>query len=541
MTEKVFLRRASGLVRDLSALDAFVANTTISGPIGLNICYAVFWALYALPGGDLITATAIATVLCITYVAVYALFSSVYPRSGGDYIFLSRSLHPALGFMVSLDFLFFEAIYFGLILFWFGQICVYAPLAVLGFAFNNQALVGAASWTASTNGIVILGTLLIIVLGLITTVGTKFLFRLNDIFFVIGLVGVAIGVGGLALSSNADFIVHFNSVMNQYTGSSNSYQWFIDTAKSTGLSFPSIHDPSSTLGMIAIGISSVGWGFFSSFWAGEVKKADNAKRQLWIMIGPTILNGILMIAGLFVLFRVIGEEFLASVYWIWSTSPGKYPLPIPPFPNFLMSILYGNPAIQFIVAVSFIFWPFVIMIPAMMLSTRYIFSWSFDRLTPAFFGKVSSKYHTPIYATLATCILFWLVLLAVAYRPDLAFPIMSASTMYIFVGNVALTCITAIVFPWRRKEAYEASPIRNMRVGGLPLISVAGVLAVIVCIFASYLYLSYPSLGLGPWQTAILMYIVAGVIALALYFVATQYRKRKGIPVELAFKEIPPV
>jgi len=162
MTEKVFVRRASGLVRDLNAFDAFVANTTISGPIVLSLAYGVFWALFALPGGDLITAVAIGTFMSIWHVMVYALFSAVYPRSGGDYLFLSRSLHPAIGFMASTNFLFFEIIYFGLVLYWFGQICVYAPLAVLGFAFNDPSLVSASAWAASPDGIFVLGTLLII-------------------------------------------------------------------------------------------------------------------------------------------------------------------------------------------------------------------------------------------------------------------------------------------------------------------------------------------------------------------------------------------
>jgi amino acid transporter len=540
MSEKVFLRKASGLVRDLNAFDAFVANTTISGPIGLNIAYGVFWALFALPGGDLVTAVAIGTFLSIWHVAVYAMFSSTYPRSGGDYLFLSRSLHPAIGFMASVNFLFFEAIFFGLVLYWFGQICISAPFAVMGFALNNQALIDAGTWAASTGGIFVLGTLFIILLGLITTVGVKVMFRLNDIFFILGLIGIAIAVGGLAFSSNAAFIANFNSMMNQYTGSSNSYQWFLDTAKSLDLSLPAGYDWSMTLGMIAVGTSSTCWGFFSSFMAGEIKKADSAKRQLGIMIGPTILNGLLMMAGLFVLFNTIGYDFMASAFWIWTVFPDQYPLPIPPFSNFLMAILYGNPVIQFIVAVTFTFWPFVIMIPAMMLSTRYIFSWSFDRLTPASLGRVSQRYHTPVYATLVSCILYWLVLAGVAYSPALVFPVLAASSMYIWVGNVALTSITAIFFPWRKKEVYEASPIRNIKVGPIPFISLAGVIAVIVCAFNAYLYLSFPSLGLGPWENALYIYVGAAVIGLLLYFVATQYRKRTGMPVELAFKEIPP-
>jgi len=506
----------------------------------LNIAYSVYWALYALPGGDLITAVAIGTILSIFYVSVYALFSSVYPRSGGDYVFLSRSLHPAIGFMASTNFLFFEAIVFGLILYWFGTICVYAPLAVLGFSFNSPNLVSAATWAASPMGGLVLGTILIVVLGIITTLGVKFMFRLNDVFFIIGLIGLAIAVGGLAFSSNAVFIARFNSMMSQYTGSSNSYQWFIDEAKATGLSLSAGYNPTATFGMIAIGISCVGWGFFSSFMAGEIKKADNAKRQLGIMVGPTILNGVLLMGGLYVLFKVIGYNFLAAAFWIQTVAPDKYPLPIPPYPNFLMAILYGNPVIQFIIATTFAVWPFVILIPAMTLSSRYIFSWSFDRLAPSILAKVNPKYHTPFNATIVTCLLYWLALLCIALRPDLVFPVLAASSMYIFVGNVGLTSITAIFFPYHKKQVYEASPIKNLKVGPIPFLSIAGVLAVGTSIFASYLYLTIPALGLGPWQNALYIFVSAAIIGLGLYYIAVEYRKRKGIPMDLAFKEIPP-
>lgn len=540
MTEKVFVRKASGLVRDISFLDSFIANTCVSGPIGLNIAYGVFWGLFALPGGDFLTAIAVGTFMSLWHVTVYALFSSVYPRSGGDYMFLSRALHPSIGFMASTNFLFFEVIYFGLVLYWFGQITVYAPLAVLGFTFNSPALMSAAQWAASPTGILILGTLLIAFLGIMTTVGVRTLFKLNDSFFILAFVGMLLAIGGLAFSGREMFVANFNSAMGQYTGSANSYEWFIQKAKDLYLVIPPTYDWKMTIGMFAIGTSITQWGFFSSFWGGELKKADSVKTQLALMLGPTIFNGVMTIAAFWVLLRTMGYEFLTSVFYVYWAFPSDYPLPIPPFTNFLMAILYGNPILQFIVAVTFMLWPFVILIPAMMLTSRYLFSWSFDKLAPTFLSKVNYRYRTPIYATIVTCLLFWGTLLVVVFRQDLVWPVMSASSMYIWVGNVALVSITAIFFPWRKKDVYEASPIRNLRIGPMPLISLVGVGAVIMCIINAYLFLAYPSLGLGSWENAVITFIVAAVIGLALYYVAISYRKRQGMPIDLAFKEVPP-
>jgi len=258
------------------------------------------------------------------------------------------------------------------------------------------------------------------------------------------------------------------------------------------------------------------------------------------MVGPNVFNGLMMAVALFFIFKTIGYDFLSSAFYIWEVFPDKWPIPVPPFPNFLMAIAYGNPVIQFITAATFTVWPVVVMIPAMILSTRYIFSWAFDRMAPSFLAKVSEKYHTPVYATVVTCILYWLVLVGVVYAPELVFPILAASSMYIFVGNVTLTAITALFFPWRKKEIYDASPIKNLKVGPIPLISLAAAITLGVAVFTCYLYLTFPALGLGPWENALYIYIGAAAVGLILYYIITQYRKRQGVPIDLAFKEIPP-
>src|SRR5260370_3667229 len=97
----IFLRKATGLVREVSLFDAFVMNT-----LGMNVAVGgVFLFLQApadFPGGSMLLAVIIGTLLmAFTLLWVYSDFAAAMPRSGGDYIFVSPALNPFLGSLLS--------------------------------------------------------------------------------------------------------------------------------------------------------------------------------------------------------------------------------------------------------------------------------------------------------------------------------------------------------------------------------------------------------------------------------------------------------
>src|SRR5258708_39296301 len=97
----VFTRNATGLVREVSLFDAFVMNT-----FGMNVAvggiYLFLQAQTAFPGGSILLAVVIGTVLmAFTLLRVYAEFAAAMPRSGGDYVFVSRVLHPIAASLIS--------------------------------------------------------------------------------------------------------------------------------------------------------------------------------------------------------------------------------------------------------------------------------------------------------------------------------------------------------------------------------------------------------------------------------------------------------
>src|SRR5690348_15863480 len=104
---RLFTRNATGLVRELSAFDAFnLVFSAVLIPVGITQVMGFapqFW-----PHANMLVAIAIATPLVACFGLVYLYFTSLMPRSGGDYVWVSRTLHPALGFIVnfSLTFVF---------------------------------------------------------------------------------------------------------------------------------------------------------------------------------------------------------------------------------------------------------------------------------------------------------------------------------------------------------------------------------------------------------------------------------------------------
>ena len=104
--EKVFARKATGLIRGLSWKDLFVQNENGLAPTAMVAAlYVVVPAFF--PGADIITAYMLILPIALCYAISYGILGSCMPRSGGDYIFGSRIVHPVFGLMGS--FMYFNA------------------------------------------------------------------------------------------------------------------------------------------------------------------------------------------------------------------------------------------------------------------------------------------------------------------------------------------------------------------------------------------------------------------------------------------------
>src|SRR5947209_6681684 len=92
--QRIFVRQATGLVREANMLDLMVFN--ICGSVGIVFVTGLFWAYSVFPRTNMLWAIVIGGVLCSFMWACWALLAATMPRVAGDYVYNSRILHPVL-------------------------------------------------------------------------------------------------------------------------------------------------------------------------------------------------------------------------------------------------------------------------------------------------------------------------------------------------------------------------------------------------------------------------------------------------------------
>jgi ABC-type branched-subunit amino acid transport system permease subunit len=92
--------------------------------------------------------------------------------------------------------------------------------------------------------------------------------------------------------------------------------------------------------------------------------------------------------------------------------------------------------------------------------------------------------------------------------------------------------------PWRRPRLYQGSPVAAYKIGGLPLVSVAGVITAVFLVFNLWKWITDATYGVNNQQSALYMLILYA-LALVIYIIARVVRARQGINLSAIHAEIP--
>jgi len=174
-------------------------------------------------------------------------------------------------------------------------------------------------------------------------------------------------------------------------------------------------------------------------------------------------------------------------------------------------------------------------------STRVIFAAAFDRVLPAWAANISAKRRVP-YGSLVLMIVPSVVISAIySYVPKFQSVFLDATA--VLALTFLATVVAAIILPWRRKDLYDASPIANYKVAGVPTITIVAVVTAIFLLFMLYEW-SFNSSNLYGTSfqatlNSVYYFLATYVLAIVIYVVARVVRNRQGIDLRRIHHEIP--
>lgn len=523
---QVFIREATGFVRELSWRDALVLNLQSMG-LGWPLIY-IGVAPYLFPGDNLplsvILALPVVFLLSLTFISL----SITMPRTGGDFVWCTRILHPAIGFMESFAFTFFMASFIGSLTVWVINPGLVTILYNSGIITGNMSLVDLANSLIQPNVLFVTGVLCVTILAIPALLGTRSSFRFQWVMLTLIFLGFFSYLIAMLGAGHAAFVARFNALSGM------NYDAVVKTAQSAGY-FTGF----STFGLFCGIMWSIGniWGFqFSTYVGGEVKNVS--KSQIWAILGSLVIVGLMQYLMYGVSYQVMGQEFVHAVAFLGSSGNPAYKLIGPPAGTFLVVFATGNPILTTLVPFIIIASYFGSLEALLMVCVRNVFAWSFDRIVPTKLADVNERFHSPHYAVLAIFVAAMLFVYASVYSSllsALSYALTGQAIACIFVG------LAAVVLGWRRKDLLELAPnFAKKRIGGIPLLSWFGAITVVLSFAIAAATISPAYLG-GPINPVWLLVLFGTfLVALPIYAVSYYYRKSKGIDMALAFKQIPP-
>jgi basic amino acid/polyamine antiporter, APA family len=531
----LFIRQSTGLVRELGTLDVVLYNSgaVVIGPV---LVFVMAYWYSAFPDANVLAALWISLIPVLSLYIVYALLTAAMPRAGGDYVFIGRILHPAVGFAANWTMVIWNIIAFGVWGTYTVTLGIAPGLASIGLVTGSKSLTDAAqSLATNPTAAFITGTALVLILAVILTRGLRVTKTYWNIAVTVGIVGLIVGMLPLLFSDQASF----KSAFDKAAGAG-AFASVLASGRASGvLPLPPVALGATLLAvaMAASGISGATW---STYTAGELKQGRSVFRQLATMIIPLGLMMVFWTLIPLLVDKVAGHDFVIALNAASAggTSPLKgvgFPLP---FHVVFGSILSGNAVIATIIAIGNVAWFLALMPAFVMMFIRCLFAWSFDGLMPRFLADVDTRTGVPLKATVFVLILGELGILLWSYFPGI-FSVQVAYFVAVFFFTFSIAGITAMVFPYLRPQMYAASPIAGYKLLGLPLISVAGFVAFVFSLYVGWVNLTVPVLGVST-DIQRLMPVIIMAAGFVVYYVAVWIRRAQGSNIELVYKEIPP-
>jgi len=528
----LFTRKATGLVREARTVDALFYNVMWAS-VALSFAFAwLFYAFY--PGANLVVSFLIAAAMGLPGAFLYAMLSQIMPRTGGDYVFNSRSLSPSIGFAANFSFCFWLAIIYGLYTTYMASYGFGAMGRMIAGFTGSQTWLSIGDWFSTESGLFITGTVALLLSAAIFVVGGLRLFlRLQVVvfaFYALGTFLVPVIVG--LVQSKTGFLANFNEYAANL-GVDNATVKLAASGAEAGFVPSSGFDTTMTLKSVTVFWYIFGFLYASNYFAGEIRMR---KGTHLVSIPGALLVAVVFIGALLPVYLGITGYDFNSLLGLADPAAYGFTAGAPAYPE-VMGIASGSWIVGLIIIGGFTLGLLVWLPQTMLLISRAMFAWSFDRIMPERLSYVDPRTHAPVVSIAIV------TALGIASTAIYAFTDWF-TTLAVLLGltiTLAITAIGGIVLPFRQKAMVDNSPY-GKRIAGIPVLSIVASLALLGfgCGIGVLLWdeSSGASLSLNPGK----LWLALGVyvVAFAIYGISSAVRRSQGIDLKLAHRELPP-
>ena len=540
--KKVFVRKATGLVREIGFWTATII--VFCNVVGLGWQKRVFQftgpaivpeSTYVAGIPPVTMSFLIVGIIVLLTVFMFAVLGAAMPRSGGGYVYISRIIHPFVGFIASLVEYFSIAVSYGLI-----------GTAVLEAILIYSWIAGWGTAWATSEVLLIGGMIIVAFFAGIAYFGASMTGRILRGMFAIPA-AITILLYGVMLSATP---ASMEAGVKALTGFSPTQ--FTQMALDAGMATSYAGDYWGAMAVATIGTYWAYIGFAAStFVGGEVKEAGRALPRTLFVANILIITLYVTIsyisAHAAMLVGQVGDYSFFSAYSFLSYGPKGNILPegvgrawMPVIAGFNAAGM-GMTWFLVLVPIFAVFWVANDIPPFILTSSRIIFAMSFDRVLPEKLSEVNERWHSPTMAIVATMLVAFIGNFAesdilVKYNVPVLTPYINsgggvAATDIWDVIFFLLASLAGLLFVFRRKDVYEKSAYKP----GTAVVAGIGLIA-----FLSNIYLLY-LVGSGypvpePWIFTLFLIVVGAII----YYYYRSKGSRVGVDYATIYAEIPP-
>ncbi len=529
--KRIFLRKASGLIRTAGLADTFIYNLGVVS-IGLGVGSMLYYGPAFYPQGDLIWGCVIAGIAMAMISFGFITWTVTLPRSGGIYVFGSRILPPALALTMSLVEITAWLFYCAIAAYWIVTLALAPMFSALSLLTGNEMFLTISQTMLEPWATFLIGSAILILSQVVLSYGMRFYLTLNKWVFILAMASTVFMIVVLAMSSREQFMTNLNTLVGAKLGVPDAYNAIIASGKEKGWGEAGFDWWQTILVSNWPFLPLIGAAFSIAI-GGEIKSVQRS--QSFGMLGAVVVATVAWIITVWLSYKVFGFEFLGTAVFNELTVNGGLTTPTSASVALLTGILTLSPLITIITSLGLALWMWM-WIPAMhTFGVRAIVAWAFDQVAPAPIATISEKHHTPIVAITVTTIVNLIFMALFVFTPWF-----SKIVILIEAAVLAWAVVlgAGIFFPYLRPQLYEKSPLAGKTVFGLPIMTVGCFLGFIAAMFYFWTLYSDPNAA-GHEPTQVM--IVAGVFVLGLvfYYVMKFIKQSQGIDVTLAFKEIP--